>query len=288
MNRSFGCVAAVLLVLTWGNGPARAQCPVALPPPPDDSHIVIIDGVRYVDGEYYLDSHADTAALAAVGGRDFEFQGRSVHGVIYRALLPLELERDSLPVQVSGVDYRDDERDFPALEPMEPKPDDITELLDLDRFTRSPLPYKVKHPHEIHGITKEDFLRMHKPDRESVWSSLLLVNPVIKKDPRITGTFRGLPIEDGPFHKPETITRNRDVRKTGNFIMPPGKPTGNIVTHTFNELYRGSSVPATGSFFSTSTTGRAADRHSIGVRGNWPVISTPSQYRDGIHGPRRR
>ncbi len=63
--------------------------------------IVIVNGKRYIEGEFYLDSAADTMALKQAGMRRFEFRGHSVNSVCYGVLVPEGVNFRTLPAHVS-------------------------------------------------------------------------------------------------------------------------------------------------------------------------------------------
>lgn len=73
--------------------------------PPGYYRYLKIDGHDYIKGTVYLDTHADTALLKPFGFLDLSFRSRGFRCVKYDALWPREVELDSLPRQVSGVEY---------------------------------------------------------------------------------------------------------------------------------------------------------------------------------------
>jgi hypothetical protein len=77
----------------------------ALPTPPRDVLTIRVGDREYVQGAVYLTAHADTLLLKPFGFRQFVFDGWTLSRVRYEAIWPRTVKVDSLPPQVSGLDY---------------------------------------------------------------------------------------------------------------------------------------------------------------------------------------
>ena len=188
---------------------------------------------EYYRGEVYLASHQDTVTLKRFGFRELEFVGRSLHGVKYAAMWPLDLPVDSLPEAVSGLDYLLDEKTSAAIEvPLEPD--------EQRQASRIDIPQRAAHEayrrYVIRDLTEKDYSYSYitvpaetkrykqydydKEDVDQATRGVFRVNPieegpfhtkeyVVTKDDPAIGTIRVNPIEEGNFHTPQNFTPER-------------------------------------------------------------------------------
>jgi hypothetical protein len=77
----------------------------ALPPPPRNAVVTMVNGREFVSGGLYLTAHKDTLLLKPFGFRQFAFDGWVLSRVRYTATWPRSVKVDSLPPQVSGLEY---------------------------------------------------------------------------------------------------------------------------------------------------------------------------------------
>ena len=205
--------------------------------PPPDAKVVKLNGKEYLTGDVYLPSHADTVSLTALGFRDLEFEGRSVGTVKYRALWPVELALAEMPKAVSGLDYdyvrgyypfEDYESPVVGENPVRTRTPVTVRSFDPDFFeaplTRAGPGWQcVKRSCDV-GMNPEDLRKFTAGESpySSRWDGGAA--PTAYKNPSLTGTFRVLPEECGPFHKKENVG-TRDPHTTGNFMLTPIETT---------------------------------------------------------------
>jgi hypothetical protein len=229
------CSFRRVAVMIWGLAPiiAAAQSPFH---PPADARIVTLNGQQYYSGEVYLPDHADTLALTALGFRNFQFEGRSVGTVIYRALWPVKSVQAEMPQAVSGFDYDQGCREFPSSNYSSPisdgnpsGPEEYSiirhEVLTSSQWTSPSGPgwQNTRRCDEV-WMSKEEYRKLLEEydTRRTAKGSKTPAN--VLRDPRITGAFRVSPIESGPFHKPESVG-TRDPNTTGSFTITPIETT---------------------------------------------------------------
>jgi hypothetical protein len=87
--------------LAQSSGPQPAR----FPKPPKNCLTVSIGGKEFLVGRIYLDAHQDTVLLKPFGFRKFDFDGWAASRVLYHAVWPRTVVLDSLPPQVSGLEY---------------------------------------------------------------------------------------------------------------------------------------------------------------------------------------
>jgi hypothetical protein len=73
--------------------------------PPVNCLTLQVDGKEYLRGMVYLDAHKDTALLKPFGFEHLDFDGWAAARVRYHAIWPRSVVLDSLPLQVSGIEY---------------------------------------------------------------------------------------------------------------------------------------------------------------------------------------
>lgn len=73
--------------------------------PPDGYGGVMMNGERYVTGQIFLKSYADTTELKRFGFRDFEPLGANAWHKKVKAIWPLIIDYDGLPECVQGLSY---------------------------------------------------------------------------------------------------------------------------------------------------------------------------------------
>jgi hypothetical protein len=284
----------LFVLIACGLLPLQGQAQAKYVPPPD-AKVVKVNGKEYISGDLYLPGHADTLSLKQLGCRDLEFSGRSVGTVKYHALWPVELAQSEMPKLITGVDYDRMNANFPLSDYESPivkeNPTDPDYLPTVRTFNpeydKMPLSRSgpgwqaVKSPADV--VMDRDEYRKYIEGENPYscrWDGKAIPNTY--KNPRLTGTFRVLPEEDGPFHKKENVG-TADPHTTGNFQLTPIETMqrSSIQTRDFSN-----GNPYTG----TTTWGVSDYQPRDGWRGvgyhQFPVCY-PSQYQQGIQVPRR-
>jgi hypothetical protein len=74
-------------------------------PPPEDYPIELRNGRDYVRGEVYLSKTVESDFLIPLGFEEINFHASAVRYNSYEAVWPLELNLDSLPPEITGINY---------------------------------------------------------------------------------------------------------------------------------------------------------------------------------------
>jgi hypothetical protein len=98
----FLLVATLVSMTVPASAVIRAQ---RLVRPPANCEVVKLQGRVYACGAVYLTAHSDTSLLTPFGFRKFDFLGWSLGRCRYDAVWPVDVPLDSLPSQISDLEY---------------------------------------------------------------------------------------------------------------------------------------------------------------------------------------
>ena len=262
---------------------------------------------EYYRGEVYLASHQDTVTLKRFGFRELEFVGRSLHGVKYAAMWPLDLPVDSLPEAVSGLDYLLDEKTSAAIEvPLEPD--------EQRQASRIDIPQRAAHEayrrYVIRDLTEKDYSYSYitvpaetkrykqydydKEDVDQATRGVFRVNPieegpfhtkeyVVTKDDPAIGTIRENPIEEGNFHTPQNVV-TRDHPAVGTFHTRANPGASSLRPMDFGILKNYSNLQTGRTFFTTPSGGVQNWQRAV-PNGRHPRTMSVDEWRR-MHGGR--
>lgn len=284
-------ICFILSLLLLPSALAVAQSSRYVPPP--ESKVVRENGKEYLCGELYLANHADTLSLKSLGFKDFEFLGRSVGTVKYRAKWPVEEAQTELPQAVSGIDYTRYDEIFPLEETESPvveanptNPDYLPRVRSFDpefqKFESSRSgPGISLSAYDLKYMSRDEFVKLLRGEYPDYYKKVVTKWPNTRNDREITGTFRTLPVESGPFHKKENVGSD-SLKLSGNFQLTPIETTrrSSIQVRDFG------GVSSTGTMnWGTSDYQPRDGWRGVGFR-PFPT-SYPREYRGGIRGRQR-
>jgi hypothetical protein len=204
-------IAGLAALLLWTCFyPTYAQNALMKPPP--NCATMRIGNTEYVEGEVFLSAHSDTVALKPFGFRNFKFVGHSVSSVKYAANWPKATDLKALPQQVSGLNYEI----LPGTE-------------NSNSYNSSNSSYPVSQSSYSSNRCSSSSCRTVSSCSNiaatEFWEDLVSPPSPLKKN-RYTndlerstlGNFQVAPVDNGPFHRPESVTATYDPN-IGTFFL---------------------------------------------------------------------
>jgi hypothetical protein len=209
-------LAVLVLALGLAAGQVYADRPARrLSSPPMNAAVFQWHGTTFTMGQIYLSAHSDTSLLRPFGFRRFEFLGWSLARAHYSAIWPLRVHLDSLPVELSDLEYALDEQPADEFPPDEeeylagsppPSTASLTENGELDTGWTSDL-WGRDSLEAAHQILEPDWAQGGN-------SNLLIYGtPAERRERR------------------DAILRSWGWKRTKDGRWQPGRNSGHLVTH---------------------------------------------------------